>query len=243
MKHAQRASRDVSSLSVAKNPRRTSESPQSDVAVFLSESSALSEAVYRALQLPMRAVALQFHEPGDVTRLTDSLVDLVVVVEPGLKEAILKITFSKRSWPHCRLLLVGLQSNENAVLQCMAAGADGVVTHEESFTQLQEAVQVVLDDEVRIPVALMRPILRRLMVLDPGIDTIGAKSRIRQLSLRENEILTCLADGMANKEIALRLHLEVQTVKNYVTRVLRKFGARTRFDVVRLAGALGSKGS
>lgn len=46
-------------------------------------------------------------------------------------------------------------------------------------------------------------------------------------------MLHLVADGWTNKEIAHRLRLELQTVKNHVGRILRKLGVRSRFDAAR----------
>jgi DNA-binding NarL/FixJ family response regulator len=53
------------------------------------------------------------------------------------------------------------------------------------------------------------------------------------LSGREADVLHLVAHGWTNKEIAHRLRLELQTVKNHVGRILRKLGVRSRFDVAR----------
>ncbi len=48
------------------------------------------------------------------------------------------------------------------------------------------------------------------------------------MTQREAEILRLLADGLSNREIGLRLNLSEGTVKNYVTGLLQKIGARDR---------------
>lgn len=53
------------------------------------------------------------------------------------------------------------------------------------------------------------------------------------LSGREAEVLQLLGHRFTNKEIAQRLRIELQTVKNHVGRVLRKLGLRSRVDVAR----------
>lgn len=243
MKQAERASRDISRLVVEKNSQAVPGSAENPTTVVLSGSSALSEAVHRSLGLPTPVVALQFQDDRVLSQLSDRQVGLVIIAEFHLAEAISKISFAKRRWRDCRVLVVGLRSSEDAVLQCVAAGADGVVSHDESFSQLREAVDTVLDNALRLPAPLVRPLLGRLLRLDSKVDSVGAKSRLRQLSPRQAEILSCLVDGLSNKDIALRLNLEVQTVKNYVNNILRKFGVRTRFDAARLSGSSSSKGS
>jgi DNA-binding CsgD family transcriptional regulator len=56
----------------------------------------------------------------------------------------------------------------------------------------------------------------------------GAES----LTRRESEVLAMLADGLANKEIAARLHISSHTVKTHVTSVFAKLGADSRAEAV-----------
>ena len=56
-----------------------------------------------------------------------------------------------------------------------------------------------------------------------------------KLTARERQVLALLADGYANSEIAAHLHLSEGTVKNHVTHILEKMGARDRTHAVRLA--------
>ena len=57
-------------------------------------------------------------------------------------------------------------------------------------------------------------------------------SPFHPLSDREMEVLTCVVDGMSNKEIASSLGISHQTVKNHVTAILRKFGVEDRTQAV-----------
>ena len=62
---------------------------------------------------------------------------------------------------------------------------------------------------------------------------------IDPLTEREEEILRMLAEGLTNREIAQRLHLAEGTVKNYVSTVLTKIGARDRTQAALKASKLG----
>ena len=66
-----------------------------------------------------------------------------------------------------------------------------------------------------------------------------AQSLPEPLSEREIDILKVLAQGHTNKEIAERLHLAEGTVKNYVTSILQKIGARDRTQAALRARELG----
>lgn len=83
----------------------------------------------------------------------------------------------------------------------------------------------------------MRPFFQRLIQFRAAG---GRPVAVARLSARQVEILQYLARGQSNKEIAVAIHVEVQTVKNHVSDILRKLGVSNRFDAARLAaGQLG----
>jgi FixJ family two-component response regulator len=63
--------------------------------------------------------------------------------------------------------------------------------------------------------------------------------RFGELRPREREVMTLSTAGLINKEIALELRLSLNTVKLYKNRILQKFGAKSRVELVRIADTLG----
>jgi DNA-binding NarL/FixJ family response regulator len=60
----------------------------------------------------------------------------------------------------------------------------------------------------------------------------GAESFVSPLTPRETEILTYMAQGFFNKQIALQLNISEQTIKNHITSILRKLDANARTQAV-----------
>ena len=67
----------------------------------------------------------------------------------------------------------------------------------------------------------------------------GAPVDARTLTPRELEIVSLIADGLANKEIARSLQIEVATVKNHVHHILAKLGVTRRTEAVTAARSRG----
>lgn len=83
-------------------------------------------------------------------------------------------------------------------------------------------------------VAAVRTVAGGGQVLDPDL-IISALQAPSPLTPRETEVLSVAAEGVPVKEIAVRLALSPGTVRNHLTRVMDKAGARTRIEAVRIA--------
>jgi len=139
-------------------------------------------------------------------------------------------------WPQVCVVVVGVANEEDAILQCVAAGAAGLVTHDESLDDLGSALHDVVENGRRLPARALAPILDRLVALS-GSQSAGRVARMCRLSAREIEVTSRMARGDTNKDIAVHLAIEVQTVKNCVTRILHKLGVHSRYDAARVWAA------
>jgi DNA-binding NarL/FixJ family response regulator len=82
-------------------------------------------------------------------------------------------------------------------------------------------------------------VLRAVYLVGRGMSVFpGGGHATRMLSPRERNVLDLLASGHTNREIALELSLSPYTVKDYVSSVYRKLGARNRAEAVRRAAGL-----
>jgi two-component system response regulator DesR len=72
-------------------------------------------------------------------------------------------------------------------------------------------------------------------VIDPALAVAAWAAPRNPLSRRECEILRAAAQGLTSVEIANTLHLSTGTVRNYLSSIMRKTGARTRLEAVRIA--------
>jgi DNA-binding NarL/FixJ family response regulator len=128
--------------------------------------------------------------------------------------------------------MVDMESDEEAFLDAIRAGVVGYVLKNASAVEVAAAIRSVAAGRAVCPPSLCLPLFRCVMhqsaspSLTWGLD-LG-------LSRREQEILELLRYRYTNKEIALRLNLSEQTVKNHVHHVLRKLKLPNRFGVFEL---------
>ncbi|MEW2137538.1 response regulator transcription factor [Streptomyces sp. NPDC005409] len=112
------------------------------------------------------------------------------------------------------------------VYEALRAGASGFLLKDASADQLAEAVRVVAAGE-----ALLSPNITKRLITEfsrLGAPRAPSRARIDALTERETEVLSLVAQGLSNGEIAAHLTVAEQTVKTHVGRILVKLGLRDR---------------
>ncbi|MGW3008195.1 response regulator [Streptomyces sp. NPDC001219] len=113
------------------------------------------------------------------------------------------------------------------VYEALRAGASGFLLKDASANELAEAVRVVAAGD-----ALLAPNVTKRLIAEFSRVTSSPraplKDRVGTLTERETEVLSLIAQGLTNGEIAERLFLAEQTVKSHVGRILNKLSLRDR---------------
>ena len=116
------------------------------------------------------------------------------------------------------------------VYAALRAGASGFLLKDSTAAELITAIRVVAAG-----VALLAPrVTRRLIAAfaRQGLPAQPATAAVRGLTEREREVLTLIARGLSNTEIAHNLHITLGTVKTHIGRLLSKLNARDRAQLV-----------
>lgn len=148
-------------------------------------------------------------------------VDAVVsdAVMPGMGGAELTAECAAR-FPDVPVVIVTTFDTADVVSSVLNAGAAGLLLKDTSPEAIVEAIRAALGGGVTVDPRVTRTALaaRHTATRDP----LGA------LTTSERDVAMCIADGLANADIADRLHLAPGTVKNYVSAVMRKLDAPDR---------------
>jgi DNA-binding NarL/FixJ family response regulator len=131
--------------------------------------------------------------------------------------------------PELPVVLLSGSANVQIMRQGLQAGAAGFVTKSCVSDELLRAVRSVLQGDIYLPQELSA-----LPVAEPH-DPHG-KSVLTQ---RQELVLRCLLDGLANREIAEQLHVSEETVKTHVAAILRHFEVQNRTQAVVAAARTG----
>ncbi|GLW24047.1 DNA-binding response regulator [Microbispora amethystogenes] len=122
--------------------------------------------------------------------------------------------------PRCRVMLLSAQPNPGHLKRAFAAGALGYLSIEVCPEQLADGI---------------RRIIAGRRIVDSELAVAALEAAECPLTPREHEVLRLAAGGARSKEIAAELGLSVGTIRNHMSRVLVKIGARSRVDAVRIA--------
>ena len=127
--------------------------------------------------------------------------------------------------PHVRIIALGMGERVKEIVDCLEAGASGYVSRQATKEDLVAMILEVSKGSVQFPPQITQGLVDRVHSLGRDVDV--GKKRVR-LTAREAEILDLLRLHLTNKDIALRLHIEVGTVKNHVHNILEKTHAHRR---------------
>ncbi|WP_248959070.1 response regulator [Sphaerisporangium perillae] len=182
----------------------------------VGEAGTGAEAVHLAENLHPDVVVMDIRMPGmdgiEATRL--------VTAGPGGARVIVLTTFD----------------DDDHVYGALRAGASGFLVKDMALDDILAAIRVVAAGD-----ALIAPSVTRRLIAEfagrpePAAALAPAPRRVEGITEREREVLTLVARGMSNTEIAADLVISVSTVKAYVTRLLAKLDARDRVQLVIIA--------
>jgi two-component system response regulator DevR len=159
----------------------------------------------------------------------------IVVLSPDWRDTEFQATRAIRdAEPRAKVLMITMEDDKEVFFKAVRAGAVGYLLKNASAEEIVAAVRRLVKDSVLCPRHLER-------VLFDYVAT-GAPAHT-ELTQRERQLISLIGQGLTNKEIAARLHLSEQTVKNHVHRILRKTGSVNRTGLTQLARTERSSGS
>jgi two-component system, NarL family, response regulator DesR len=126
--------------------------------------------------------------------------------------------------PRCATLVLAGPDELGRLSRALDMHVDGVVGTQAAPCELVRGI---------------RQLVRGERVIDASLAVAVLAAPRSPLSARELDVLSVVASGVPSNEVAAKLHLSTGTVRNYISAILRKIGARNRLEAVRLAEAAG----
>jgi two-component system nitrate/nitrite response regulator NarL len=165
---------------------------------------------------------------GEAERLTlPGRVD-VVVADYWLPDGtgVEAVTALRARWPDAAVLFLSVDDTDEVMLAALEAGAAGYLVKSAGAADVVSAVRRAAEGEILVPPHRLAALLtlRR--------ERAERSRRLSSLTPREREILSLMAEGMDNREVAARLHVSYATVRSHVRHLLGKLGARSKLEAV-----------
>jgi two-component system nitrate/nitrite response regulator NarL len=205
--------------------------------LILGEVGLYREALARSLGRDER-----FEVVGVAAGVEEALVVLerveadVLLVDTRMTEGADAVRALAAAAPQVKLVALAVPEVEGEVIAFAEAGASAYVTPDASMDDLASVIQSVERGEVLCSPGMAAGLFRRVAVLvrERHLDPIEEK-----LTTRELDVLRLIEEGLANKEIATALSIELPTVKNHVHRILEKLNVHRRTEAAARARRYG----
>jgi len=128
--------------------------------------------------------------------------------------------------PQTQILILTVSADSDTIFRALEAGADGYLLKRCSPEDLQAAVMEVLNGGVPMTSEIARRVISSFR-REPAKNTA-----VTRLTPREEEILTLLSKGFVNKEIAVKLGVTYETVRDHLKNIYEKLHVHTRGEAV-----------
>jgi two-component system response regulator NreC len=138
----------------------------------------------------------------------------------------------RKKYPKIKVLILTMQKDAEHFKHAMSRGACGYVLKEGAFDQLVMAIKVIMKNKNFISPAISNLIAEQYV---RSVDQEADIPSLEILTTREKEILACIAEGKANKNIAAKLKISIRTVETHRSNLIQKLGLKTPASLVKYA--------
>ena len=139
----------------------------------------------------------------------------------------------RKRYSKIRPLVLTMQKDVEHFKHAMASGACGYLLKDSAFDQLVMAIKVIMKGKNYIS-----PIISNLIAeqyVRSSVESGEDEPSLEILTEREKEILSLIAKGQANKNIASKLQISIRTVETHRSRLIHKLGIKTAAGLVKYA--------
>ena len=207
------------------------ENGSTPIRVIVADSQAIFRAGLRkifALEDDIRVVGQAETYPQSVSAVQKFSCDIVIFEAALAENPSDAVGEMLRHAPSCRLVVVTETPDEEITLELFRRGAHAIVSREVEPDLLVDCLHKVAHGEPWLESKAVGWVLQayRTQASRPA----GARPKV-QLTPKESLIVSCVTQGMKNKEIALRVGTTEQVVKNYLRKVYDKLGVADRLEL------------
>jgi two-component system response regulator NreC len=138
----------------------------------------------------------------------------------------------KSLWPEIAIVALTIHEDEEYFFKMLEAGASGYVPKRAAPEELITAIRAAANSEVYLYPSLAKLLVRDYLTTD---QQQRAQDTLNELTPREREVLTHLAEGESNVEIGISLGISPKTVARHRENIMGKLNLHSRTDLVKYA--------
>ena len=143
------------------------------------------------------------------------------------------------SKPDLLIIIITAYSKIDYILEAVESGVKGYILKESSPENLAEAIEKVYTGEIYIDSYISNKVIKSLISKNDVEIAEDNKSAYSKLSLREQQILKLLIDGVPIKDIAEELFISSKTVENHKASIMVKLKCKNMTELIRYAISIG----
>jgi DNA-binding NarL/FixJ family response regulator len=185
-------------------------------------------------EIPRAEVIEASNLPQALDHIRNSTIDLVLVGTGRSSLAALdSLKAARETSPATRFAVVSTSDTRADILATLAAGFHGFISKHQSDTEILAAVTDILAGRIYVPASFAK--IGGGNALSSQFDgealpALSTEADVLKLTKRQREVLTLLARGLSNKEIARVLDIAEATTKIHMAALLRGLGVRNRTE-------------
>jgi DNA-binding NarL/FixJ family response regulator len=172
-------------------------------------------------------------EVMDVLQSHDPDILLLDLRMPGL-DGLATLQKLQASRSKTKVIVLTASEDKNELVQAMKFGTSGIVLKQTATDLLIKSIRKVYDGEIWLDSNTTAAVMRQFASPEPAPAASGGPGRDRErspLSQREREIVGLVAQGYKNKEMAEKMFISEQTVKNHLHNIFDKLGVSDRLEL------------
>jgi DNA-binding NarL/FixJ family response regulator len=201
--------------------------------VLIDDNRLMREGLARLIreQQDFRILAASADADEAMMKVREAKPD-VVLLDFGLEDhdSLALTATVHREVPEAKVIVLGLLPIQEDVVNFVRAGASGFIMKDATFEDFVRTVRSVVGGIVVLPPQLTGSLFSQIVsqAVRRGVPRELEAVRLTQ---RERQVVDLISEGLANKDIAARLHIAVHTVKSHVHNVLEKLALHSRLEV------------
>jgi DNA-binding NarL/FixJ family response regulator len=156
----------------------------------------------------------------------------IILLDADLTDNAANLLCAANPSPETRVVMLSHTSEPERIVAAIQAGAAAWIRKDESVEHVLEVLRGAARGQTWMPVVETGNVLSLLLHQQ---ESKSDESPLAALTVRERQVLDCLADGAGRSEVAARLHISVNTVRTHLQNIMTKLGVHSTLEAIAVA--------